>query len=151
MMSSFGPDYGFIVLWAIHVLSVIASFTGLLFLIVFAVKTLTPQQMKTWAIGLMVTGAVVCLITIALLGRPWMGLSSGKMGMEGRMMERGMMMGSMMEQMTKHDADSDVEDRMEHEGMMNMMRMMMNMGGSAEMRNGMMQRLDGDESSSSSR
>jgi len=151
MMSSFGPDYGFIVLWAIHVLSVIASFTGLLFLIVFAVKTLTPQQLKTWAIWLMVTGAVVCLFTIAIIGRPWMGLSSGKMGMEGRMMERGMMMGSMMEQMTKHDADSDVEDRMEHEGMMNMMRMMMNMGGSAEMRNGMMQRLDGDESSSSSR
>ena len=151
MMSSFGPDYGFIVLWAVHVLSVIASFTGLLFLIVFAVKTLTPQQLKTWAIWLMVTGAVVCLFTIAIIGRPWMGLSSGKMGMEGRMMERGMMMGSMMEQMTKHDADSDVEDRMEHEGMMNMMRMMMNMGGSAEMRNGMMQRLDGDESSSSSR
>ncbi|TSC59143.1 MAG: hypothetical protein Greene041662_650 [Candidatus Peregrinibacteria bacterium Greene0416_62] len=139
MMSSFGPDYGFIVLWAVHVLSVIASFTGLFFLIVFAVKTLTPKQLKTWAIWLMVTGAVVCLITIALLGRPWMGFSSGKMGMEGRMMERGMMMERMMDEMTEHDQGANGEEGEEHGDMMQMMRMMMNMGGSTEMGNGMMQ------------
>ena len=109
MMNSFGPDYGFIALWAVHVLSVIASVTGLFFLIVFAVKTLTPKQLKTWAIWLMVTGTVVCLIIIALLGRPWIGFSHGKMGMEGRMMERDMMMGRMMDEMTEHDEDSDEE------------------------------------------
>jgi hypothetical protein len=138
-MNSFGPDYSFIALWAVHVLSVIFSFTGLLFLIVFAMKTFTPKQLKSWGIWLVVTGAIACLITIALLGRPWMEFSKGKMGMEGRMMERGMMMGRMMDEMTKHDKNSDAEDRVEHEGMMKMMQMMMPTDGSTKMDNGMMQ------------
>ena len=56
------------------------------------------------------------------------------------MMERDMMMGRMMDEMTEHDEDSDEEERMEHEDMMNMMRMMMGKDASSPTNSGMMQR-----------
>src|SRR3989344_4051136 len=88
MMNSTGMGYGFIVLWSLHILSVITFFTGVLFLIFFAIKTLTPAQLKSWAIGLMIGGAIVCLFTIAARGGPWIGGKFGRMsGVQSGMMQ----------------------------------------------------------------
>ena len=46
-----GSDLGFIALWGIHILSVIAFFVGIVFLIVLAVRQFSPKQLKNWAIG----------------------------------------------------------------------------------------------------
>ena len=77
MMNTTGIQYGFITLWGLHILSVIAFFVGLIFLVVLAIKTFTPAQLKSWAIWLMVGGTVVCLFTIGVLGRPWIGMRFG--------------------------------------------------------------------------
>lgn len=73
MIYSFGM--GFSVLWALHVLSVIAFFTGVLFFIVLAIKTFTAKQLRTWALWLVIGGAVLCLATIAVMGHPWAGMN----------------------------------------------------------------------------
>lgn len=73
-MSMGGGNLGVITLWGLHVLSVIAFFTGIVFLIILAAKTFNKTQLKNWAIGLMVIGIVVCLFTIMALGRPWTGM-----------------------------------------------------------------------------
>lgn len=72
MMSTTG--LGFSTLWALHVLSVIAFFTGVIFFIAFAIKTFKPALLKNWAIWLIIIGAVVCLFTIAVMGHPWVGM-----------------------------------------------------------------------------
>ena len=131
MMNSTGMGYGFVVLWSLHILSVIAFFTGVLFLIFFAIKTLTPAQLKNWAIGLMIGGAIVCLFTIAARGGPWIGGQfSGKSGMQMQTM------GRMMEMMMDHDEGMTDEGHDEHEEMEEMMREMIDEAGN---RPGMMQ------------
>ncbi len=81
-----GLGSGFIFLWGLHVLSVIAFFVGVLLLILWAVKTLSHGQLKTWGIGLVVVGTLACLLTIGMRGSPWMGDGFGGMGY-GRMMQ----------------------------------------------------------------
>lgn len=81
-----GLGSGFIFLWGLHVLSVIAFFVGVLLLILWAVKTLNQGQLKTWGIGLVVVGTIACLLTIGMRGAPWMSYSFGGMGY-GRMMQ----------------------------------------------------------------
>ena len=118
MMNITGPS--FITLWAVHILSVIIFFVGVLFLILWAAKTLAPAQLKTWGIVLAVIGTIACLLTIGVRGAPWVGfgINNGGMGMMGQMRER----------MMDHDEGSTGEEHEEHEGMENMMRMMMGMG-----------------------
>jgi hypothetical protein len=72
MMYSTGTGFGsgFMLLWGLHVLSVIAFFIGVTFLIVWAVKTLTKTQLKTWGITLVVIGTLACLLTIGMRGAP---------------------------------------------------------------------------------
>lgn len=125
MMNSTGWGFGLAFLWGLHVLSVIAFFTGVVFLIVLAVKTFTQAQLKTWAIWLMVVGTVICLFTIGVLGAPWggFGIGSSRMGM----VRMGMMGGEMMERMMEHDEGSDGEEHEEHEDMEDMMKDMMGM------------------------
>ena len=127
MMDTIGWNYGFIALWGLHVLSVVAFFTGVLFLIVLAVKTFTPAQLKSWAVWLMITGTIVCLITIAFIGRPWVGMNywGAGMGGGGMQMQQMQMMGRMMEEMMEHDRGANGEEGEEHGDMMQMMRMMM--------------------------
>ena len=126
MMDTIGWNYGFIALWGLHVLSVVAFFTGVLFLIILAVKTFTPTQLKSWAIWLMVVGTIVCLITIAFIGRPWIGMNYWGAGMNGGIqMQQMQMMGRMMEEMMEHDRGANGEEGEEHGDMMQMMRMMM--------------------------
>src|SRR3989344_4413257 len=131
MMTTTGSNLGFTVLWSLHILSVIAFFTGVLFLIFFAIKTFTPAQLKSWAIGLMVGGAVVCLFTIAARGGPWVGNRFG--GMSGMQMQT---MGRMMEMMTDHDGGMSGAAHDEHEEMTEMMKEMTDEAG---YRPGMMQ------------
>lgn len=124
-MNIAGWGYGFIVLWGLHVLAVIAFFTGFLFLIVLAIKTFTPNQLKSWAFWLMAAGAIACLFTIALTGRPWIGHRYRWAGADDMRMQN---MGKMMKMMKEHDSGADEEENGEHEEMMEMMRMMMGKG-----------------------
>lgn len=133
MMNTIG-GLGFVTLWALHILSVVAFFTGIALFIGLAIKTFNATQLRNWTIGLLIGGSVLCLYTIAQMGHPW---TDGGFGMR-KMPMQGMQM--MMQSMMDHDKGANTDDRMEHEGMMNMMRMMMNMGGSTEMGNDMMQR-----------
>ena len=131
MMDTIGWNYGFIALWGLHVLSVVAFFTGVLFLIFFAIKTFTPAQLKSWAIGLMIGGALVCLFTIAARGGPWVSSRFG--GISGMQTQT---MGRMMEMMMDHDEGMSGEGHDEHEEIEEMMREMMDEAGN---RPGMMQ------------
>lgn len=120
-----GLGSGFIFLWGLHVLSVIVFSAGVLFLILWAVKTLNQGQLKTWGIGLVVVGTIACLLTIGMRGAPWMGYGFGGMGY-GRMMQwntddnfptgmmgnQKMMMGGMM------GRDGGSMDMMSNMGMM---------------------------------
>lgn len=122
MMATTGWNYGFIALWGLHVLSVVAFFTGVLFLIVLAIKTFNAAQLKNWAIWLLGLGTVVCLFTIAIIGRPWIGLNYWSDEMGGMQMQR---MGQMMEMMMEHNQKANSAEQGEHGDMMQMMRMMM--------------------------
>ena len=121
-MTTTGWNLGLTALWGLHILSVVAFFTGVLFLIVLAIKTFTPAQLKTWAIGLLIGGTILCLFTIAITGRPWIGLHYRDANMGGMQMQQ---MGQMMEMMMKHNGGANGEDQEEHGDMMQMMRMMM--------------------------
>lgn len=103
MMNTIGgaPGLGFGFLWILHIASVIAFFTGLVFLIVLAIRTFKPEQLKSWAIWLMVGGAVVCLFTIGMTGRSWAGS-----GMYGPMSGNNGMLWMMS------TLDSDARDQM---------------------------------------
>jgi hypothetical protein len=83
-----GSGSGFAVLWIVHMLAVLAFGIGIVFLLVWAVRTLTLGNLKTWGIGLVVAGTILCLLTIGVRGAPW-----GVAGMEGgtRMMRIQMM------------------------------------------------------------
>ncbi|HLD71874.1 MAG TPA: DUF305 domain-containing protein [Candidatus Peribacteraceae bacterium] len=137
MMSSTGMA-GFTVLWTVHILSVVLSFVGVLFLIVWAIKTFPPMKLKTWGIGLAVIGAVVCLFTIAVRGGPWIGGGFGHKS--GMMMQRGAME-DMMDEMEEHDEREASDD---HGGMMDMMQMMMGSTGSPQMGRDSMMKGDHD-------
>src|SRR3989344_5165072 len=116
MMNSTGMVSSFVFLWGLHVLSVIAFFVGVLFLILWAAKALAPSQMKTWGIGLVVAGTVVCLFTIAARGGPWIGGGFGHTS--GMMIQRGMME-NMMDEMEEHDE----REASDHQGAIDMAEM----------------------------
>jgi hypothetical protein len=123
MMTTTGWNLGLTALWGLHILSIISFFTGVLFLIVLAIKTFTPSQLKTWAIGLLIVGTILCLFTVAIIGRPWIGPGHyGSSGMSGMQMQ---MMNTMMERMMEHNQGANGEEQGEHGDMMQMMRMMM--------------------------
>jgi hypothetical protein len=52
--------------WKLHVLSVLAFGVGLIFVITWAIKKLTPLQLRNVGIALIVSGAALCLITFAI-------------------------------------------------------------------------------------
>ncbi len=88
MMHTAGMNPGFSFFWLVHVLSVILFFSGLIFLIVWAIKTLPLSQLRTWAWGLLVAGTVLCLVAFMGLG--------GRAGWDARGGGRSAMMGGMM-------------------------------------------------------
>jgi hypothetical protein len=94
MMDSTGFGSGLALLWALHILSVVLFFVGVLFLILWAIKKLNEGQLKTWGIGLAVVGSVLCILTIVAspLGRPWTGngmMNGSRTQMMKRMMDSG--------------------------------------------------------------
>lgn len=108
-MNTIGMDggFGFSILWIVHILSVVSFAAGLVFLLAWAVKTLPIAKLLQWAIGLLIGGAIACLITIGIMGHPW---TSGSMMGGNNMMYRvdsedrqgmGMMRGSDMGMMSK--------------------------------------------------
>lgn len=110
MMNTTGMSLGsgFLFFWGLHVLATIIFGVGLLFLVLWAVKTLNQGQLRNWGIGLVVVGTIACLLTIGARGAPWMGFGIGGLGytrMTPMMnfdddddgLARGMMMQGMME------------------------------------------------------
>jgi hypothetical protein len=91
-MYATGSVLPFAFLWGIHVLSVIAFFTGFLFLIFWSYKHLSGAQLKKWGWTLVIAGSLACLMTIASMGHTWAGMGKMKMSsMGGHMMSNGMM------------------------------------------------------------
>lgn len=111
-----GLGSGFIFLWGLHVLSVIAFFIGVLFLVSWAMKTLNHGQLKTWGIGLILGATIACLITIGAGGMPWNNYYVGNTGyarmmrfsnttLPTGMMQNGMGMSMMLRGRTGDDFD----------------------------------------------
>lgn len=73
---------GFSILWALHIFSVVAFFTGIALFVVLAAKHFNQKQLKNWIIWLLVLGTVVCLGTIVAMGHPW-----GAFGENGQMQQ----------------------------------------------------------------
>lgn len=87
MMFNPGGGFGLTFLWSVHILSVIASFSGLVLLLAWSIKHLPIHKLLQWAWTLIIVGAVACLLTIAAVGRPW-----GGYGMMGNFGATGMPM-----------------------------------------------------------
>jgi cytochrome bd-type quinol oxidase subunit 1 len=109
-----GP--GFFVAGVIHTLGGLAACIGVFFLLVWAVKSLSHKQLKTWGAALLVGGFVVCLLTALTFGgmrsaRYMMNYGSVRSGMMGGVWDDGA------------GADSDATDMMDRS--MNGMTMML--------------------------
>jgi hypothetical protein len=78
-------EFGMMALWPLHILSVIAFFTGVTLLLFWAFKHLSAAQLKQWGWTLVIIGTIVCLFTIGAMGHSWtstkMGGHVGMMGM----------------------------------------------------------------------
>lgn len=117
-MSSTGIGSGFLALWGFHVLAVIAFLSGVLFLLFWAFKTLTTEQLKKWGWSLIIGGALVCLITIGAMGHTWSGMGNQRfMTQKGESCEMMNMMGAEKSGMMKMGYDNDDAMGMSMKGM----------------------------------
>lgn len=110
---------GFTLLWTLHIFSVIAFFTGLLFLIVIAIRTFTPEKLRSVAMSLITIGIVACLFTIFAIGRPWIGSGFFGLGIAPMHMSQ---MDQMMNTLNTHDAGSNDPEHMQMERMIQRFR-----------------------------
>lgn len=104
-MNTIDMNFGFSAVWGVHVLAMLIASAGFLFLLVWAIKTLTARQLMQWGLGLLVGGVIVCLLTIGAMGRgTW--TSGSMMGGNGMMhfdsddRQGGMMGGGDMDMMS---------------------------------------------------
>lgn len=105
MLSSvrFFPHTPMFLLMILHCLACFALLAGVIFLVAWAIKTLTPANLLRWSIGLLVGGALVCLLTMVAMGHhgnftmKTMKMDGGSMHVTGRavMMDADHMMGGM--------------------------------------------------------
>lgn len=104
-----GSSPAMTLLCALCCIGMIALAVGLIFLVVWAVKNLTPAKLRSWGIGLAVAGGLVCLLACSLMG-PRMGMMKFRAGemvsMNGK---------SMMDCMMKEDEGMGM--MMKHDGM----------------------------------
>jgi len=119
MMNTTGWNFGFTLLYGLHMLSVVVFAFGAAFLLFWAFKHLSVQKLWQWGWSLVVIGTIACLLTLpawpsfAMRGFGGMGYDTG--GMSAQNMQ---MMGQMMERVIEHnrmnpDADHDeIEDMM---------------------------------------
>lgn len=64
------PSFG--IFFAIHGFAMLLLSIGIIFLIVWAIKTLTAAQLKTWGMGIAAVGLLLCLLTLpAMKHIPW--------------------------------------------------------------------------------
>jgi hypothetical protein len=87
----------FAILHIIHALAVLAGLVGLLFLLVWAMKTLTPAQLKLWGMRLFIGGLIVGAVSVfafqAFHGGTWkMKIRSGQILHDGMMRHDAMSM-----------------------------------------------------------
>ncbi len=66
MIDTTGPSFSFL-FFPLHALTCLAIGIGIVFLIVWAMKTLTPSQLKKWGLGLLIGGVVACILTCLLV------------------------------------------------------------------------------------
>lgn len=64
MMNATGWGTGLLLFWVLHVLSIIIFGVGTAFLLFFACRRLTEQQLWTWGWSLLVSGIVACMFVI---------------------------------------------------------------------------------------
>ncbi len=99
-------------LFGIHGLGMIVLLVGIVFLIVWGVRNLTADKLKTWGIALSVIGAILSLLTIdsmhPVFGGRYFGSADGTscdmMKNSGMMMKNKMNMGMMEDMMDDDDA-----------------------------------------------
>jgi len=113
-----GFEFGLTALWGVHMLSIILLTVGIVFLVLWAARTLNHAQLKNWGIGLVVGAAIACLLTIGARGATWnihgMGNTGGNHMMQNgqRDDDRGMMnMGHDMMDMSMGDMSSMLEGK----------------------------------------
>ncbi len=122
-MTSSGPALGFGTLALVHFLAATAFSIGILFFILYAYKSFTAAQLKSWALWLTVGGLVAAVLTMgAMHGTSW---TKGKRVM---MESSGMMHMGMM--------DDDDDDTGSSRGMMMQDGMDMSMNGMTTMLKG---------------
>ena len=102
-----GAASGLFILHGLHMVAALAFSLGIIFLIVWAVKTLSTAQLKTWGIALAVVGFLLCALTLpaGMAGKRGMMMKhsmSGDDGMEMSMME----MSEMLDGKTGDDFDA---------------------------------------------
>lgn len=58
------PGFSSPLAWSLHGLAMTASLVGIVFLLLWAARTLTPAQLKTWGIALVIGGFLACALTL---------------------------------------------------------------------------------------
>lgn len=110
MMNTTGMNSFSMLLFPLHALACLAILVGILFLIVWAIKTLTPAQLKKWGMSILAVGIALCLLVCALV---WPMNKTMTCDMSGNHMmqmmdDDDMEMGTMMD----HDMNDMDEDDM---------------------------------------
>lgn len=117
MMNTIGFGSGTSLLWCLHMLACLTIIVGIVLLVVWAIKTLTQAQLKTWGIALAIIGLIVCALTMAVLpmGKFTTFKYSGENGMMMRSTQHMMGNGMMMD-----DDDMMMDHMMDEDDMMSM-------------------------------
>ena len=99
----------FLLLLVLHKLLALAFLLGLLFFIVWALRTLKKDQLKKWALALLVVGLVGCVLTVSFGG----GFGHGKKFKKGY----GKMHTGVWTCMKDEECNAEMESMMERMGM----------------------------------
>lgn len=105
----------FPVIWALHILGSLACFVGIIFLLTWAIKTLSNATLKKWGMWLAIVGLILCGITMIIAPRSAVRMkvmhNNGTMMqmIDGKNMSDDMMMNHTM---MKHDTMSMSMDDM---------------------------------------
>lgn len=105
---SSGFDSGLALLWAFHMLGMLAVSIGILFLIFLAYKKLTEKQLKFWGLTLLGVGLVICALTLVSL--PVQRIQTGTMMQQSGNPEQGHMMMEGMGHMMDDDEMNMMND-----------------------------------------
>lgn len=111
--SPYGFDAGLGILWVFHAVGMIAVLLGILFLFMWAGKTLTTTQLKLWGLRLLIGGAIVCILTLFFL--PVQRIQTGGGMRVNTWSNAGMMNGGMMRQWTNGGQQTDSADQQKEE------------------------------------